>query len=229
MYKVTISFAMDNLRTYKQGEILAEDFTTQDEITDLLQAGYIIEYDGSLEITENGTYDIREYETAEVNVGGGGGETSDVLTNIITENGGNSYRANQLLKKVENIEISDSITSFYQMFGYCLNLEILTFKNVPVTRITNFGNAFRGCSKLVELDLSNFEVSPTLIDYCFSDCTNLQKIDVRNFDFSLVTNKTFPFDNVSANCLIIVKDNTQKAWINSNFPAMTNVKTVAEL
>lgn len=67
MYKAKESFCTKNYDV-RRAEILAEDFTNQNEITGFLNIGYIEEYDGSLDITENGTYDVTEYEQVVVNV-----------------------------------------------------------------------------------------------------------------------------------------------------------------
>ena len=71
MYRATLSFTTKNYDVRKN-QILEDDFTTQDEIDEFLNIGYIVEYDGTLEITENGLYDVEDYEKADVNVAGGG-------------------------------------------------------------------------------------------------------------------------------------------------------------
>lgn len=51
-----------------------------------------------------------------------------------------------------------------------------------------------------------------------------------NIEFSQIQSsfKRDVFVNVPSNCLIIVKDNTEKTTVMTDY-AMTNVKTVAEL
>lgn len=70
MYKATLSFTT-NTYDVRKNEILADDFTTQDEIQEYLAIGYIVEYDPTLEITENGMYDVKNYQNADVDVAGG--------------------------------------------------------------------------------------------------------------------------------------------------------------
>ena len=76
MYRAITSFTTKNYEVRKK-QLLQDNFTSQDEIDEFLNIGYIQEYDGSLEITENGTYDVEDYETAEVDVSSGGGYLPD--------------------------------------------------------------------------------------------------------------------------------------------------------
>lgn len=67
MYRATLSFTTKNYDVRKN-QILAEDFTTQDEIDEFLNIGYIVVYDDTLEITQNGLYDVEDYQKADVDV-----------------------------------------------------------------------------------------------------------------------------------------------------------------
>jgi hypothetical protein len=46
--------------------------------------------------------------------------------------------------------------------------------------------------------------------------------------FGSIMSNASMFDGVPADCLIIVKDDTQKEWLTNAFSQLTNVKTVAE-
>lgn len=74
MYRALTSFAL-NKNVYaeediRKGQILPNDFVSADVIQDLLNANYIVLFDGLIEITENGEYDVEDYDVADVNVEG---------------------------------------------------------------------------------------------------------------------------------------------------------------
>ena len=131
------------------------------------------------------------------------------------------------LQTVPNITMQP--TTMRYLFSGCINLQLVDFSNFNASNTARMDGMFSGCAKLKELDLSSF-YTPSLnrTPSMFADCTSLEKIDMRNFVFSGVTNFSGMFSNVPNNCLIIVKDNEQKAWINTNFSNLTNVKTVEE-
>lgn len=79
MYRALVSFTTKDY-DIKYKEILQDDFTTLDEITEFLDVGYIEVYDGSIEITENGIYDVKDYDTVNANV-----QDSQELSNLADE------------------------------------------------------------------------------------------------------------------------------------------------
>lgn len=86
MYRALKSFTM-NKNTYEEedirkGQILPSDFASEDVITDLLNSEYIVVFDGLIEITENGQYDVEEYDVADVNVEGSTQEIDELVDDI---------------------------------------------------------------------------------------------------------------------------------------------------
>ena len=68
----------------------------------------------------------------------------------------------------------------------------------------------------------------------FDDCRVLTKCDIRSIDFNSINTKTNVFGtygstNIPTNCLVIVKDQANKEWVQTNYTWLTNVKTVDEL
>jgi len=86
MYIALTSFAI-NKNVYaeediRKGQILPSDFVSADVIQDLLNANYIKEFDGLLEITENGQYELEGFEVADVNVEGSSEEVNALVDEI---------------------------------------------------------------------------------------------------------------------------------------------------
>lgn len=81
MYRALESFTTKNYDV-KRKELLADDFTTQDEINEFLSIGYIKVDDGTIFITENGEYDLDTYDIANVNVEGSSQEVNELIDDI---------------------------------------------------------------------------------------------------------------------------------------------------
>ena len=126
---------------------------------------------------------------------------------------------------------TDSISN---MFNTAQSLTKIVFPSSPTIICNNYYQAFLRCSVITEIDLSNFENNDTTnvnVSSMFQGCNALQKIDIRNLvlkNLSTQLNYRNMLSSVPTNCLIIVKDNDNKSWFNTNFSSYTNVKTVAE-
>lgn len=147
---------------------------------------------------------------------------------------GSCFENCTLLLQVAHLNFTNKLTTLNKTFSGCTELRYVDFTDCNTSNVTDMANMFSNCQKLRELDLSSFEsTSLTQTSTMFNICINLTKIDMRKFDFTTITTYTNMFGTnatygVPDNCLIIVKDDTQKTWITTNFSRLTNVKTVAE-
>lgn len=209
------------------------------------------------QITENGTYDIKNYASVNVNVAnsGSGGSSIYAPRYISFAN----YTGFELDNEVRSLDTSN-ITSMASMFLNCNGLIRLNLYNFNTSKVTdmssmfmsnsliktiivssfntsnvkNFSNMFSGCDDIESIDLSSFTCTTNPFysvntENMFQNCKSLTKLDMRNFTFTRVKTYGGMFDNVPTDCEIIVKDDTAKTWITSKFTTLTNVKTVAEL
>ena len=130
-----------------------------------------------------------------------------------------------------NFDVSMVATNKYgsgglhQTFSRCSSLETLNITGWKITnKVTSLYGTFDKCSKLKKLDLSNWDTSGvTNINIAFRRMTNIEEIDLRRADFSNVTSTTSVFYLTNNNVKIIVKDDIQKNWFNTNFSNLTNI------
>ena len=180
---------------------------------------YIIP-DGNLEINQNGTYDVNNYSSAEVNV------PEKVLgTKTITTNG--TYNAtddnldgySKVSVETSGIDINDYFNTTYSGTSSDNWIKNNFIKKVPdliiddsVTKTTNLCvdayiipkiicnsnvtdmSAMYGGTKFNNLDVSGLNTSNTTnMSRMFINCINLTNLDLSNFDTSKVNNMTNMF------------------------------------
>lgn len=125
--------------------------------------------------------------------------------------------------------INSFVTNLSGFFSACTSLTTINFSNCDFSNVSSTSSMFAGCSNLITLDLSMFEnKTRVIVSNMFQNCTSLVHLDMRKFDFTKTSFSTTMFTGVPSTCEIIVKNDTQKAWFTTNWPSLTNVKTVAE-
>ena len=82
MYRALESFTT-GVYNVQRKQLLEDDFTTEEEIQDLLSVGYIEVDTGAIKITQNGQYNVEDYDLAKVDVEGGNIQEIDNLVDEI--------------------------------------------------------------------------------------------------------------------------------------------------
>lgn len=133
-----------------------------------------------------------------------------------------------VVKKIPRFELvaPSSGLSFSGFSG-----EYIDVSGIDTSNVASISSCFSSCAKLKEIDISMWNLSNlSAFGNLFYNCTSLEKCDVRNVLFSnyTISSRRGVFNKVPDNCLIIVKDETEKAVVLNNFQNLTNVKTVEE-
>lgn len=189
MYKALESFATNNYDVHKT-QILEEDFTSQDEITEFLSIGYIEEYDGSIEITENGQYDVTDYETADVNVSGGG--DFNVTVDVSEADKKTSRSNNNGVIRYYITNINSLNTTGLKNFKYFFEGldKVTTLPAFDTSSATDVTGMFYGCSKLTTLPTVDISKCTSLKEFA-NGCAELTELP--NFNTSNITDFTMAF------------------------------------
>ena len=171
MYRATTSFATNDFDVrYKQ--ILEDNFTTPEQIQEFLDIGYIEVYDDTLEITENGEYDVEDYLTADVNL-----LTFPPKWNEIGYTGTPQEILDGFAYAKEIYDNWDtSVTNLFEKFKDDKNIKY--FPNVDMTNVTSLSNTFYRCSNMEQINLNTSE-KLTNLQSTFIHCT-FEKINAFN-------------------------------------------------
>ena len=205
----------------EQQKFLHEDRYGYDKVVvNPIPDKYIIP-SGSLDITENGNYNVKEKEFAKVNVPTKTLGTKTITTNgtyLATDDGIDGY--SEVNVETSGVDIWDyfkeectynniskcitkippitllNVTSLENMFYGYLSLTSLDLSNFNTSEVTNMNQMFYDCSSLTSLDLSSFNTSKVIRMYSlFENCRSLTNLNLSNFDTSNVTTMSKMFCN----------------------------------
>lgn len=144
----------------------------------------------------------------------------------------------------ELVRIAESATGGSQicnrLFGNASNLETVTkLENLICADGKFFYSMFGSCKKLTTISLPNLQGGENIrtTERMFSGCTKLQRLDIRSFRIlkddgrKNITYYTWMFDGVPNGCLIIVKDDATRKFIQGTmgYSNLTNIKIPSEL
>ncbi len=128
----------------------------------------------------------------------------------------------------------DNLTTSSAMLSSMSKVTTIDLTDMVGTKVTNASYMFNNDVLVTSIKLTNFNPTGSInASSMFTGCRALQFLDIRSFDLTKVSNSKYMFgytvsDYLPANCLIIVKDQTSKDWMNTNWNYLTNVQTAAE-
>ena len=126
------------------------------------------------------------------------------------------------------------------LFNNASNLETVTgLENLICADGRYFQRMFGGCEKLTMISLPNLQGSKSIYitEQMFSGCSGLQRLDIRSFRIleddgqSNISQYRWMFDGVPNKCLIIVRDDATRKFIQGTmgYSNLTNIKIPSEI
>lgn len=151
---------------------------------------------GTINITENGTYDVTKYQQAEVDVP----VDASAAFNTVVDFEAAGATPDMWYKKafvnwdilpMMTFQIADSVTNLASLFQ---STNATKVKLVGGKNVTNMAQIGYMCEALQEVDLSEFDAtSLTSLSSAFRDCMNLRKVNVGIFETPNLTNVSYAF------------------------------------
>ena len=129
---------------------------------------------GTISITENGTVDVSQYASADVNVQG---SSSDYNAKIKTTNTDGSLYVPYLIEEIPIIDLGNNVTSLNSAFAYFKNLK--KFPAINTAKITNMSTMFRYCAALQDVEIFNTS-RVTNMNNMYQGCTALSNESLNN-------------------------------------------------
>ena len=180
---------------------------------------YVLKGDGEVELYEeldpkkygtlyskldgDGTLYIRSSENAGYEKNQNGRWNSEDIKKVVIEEKIAPTTSFRMFYDCKNLEKIENIYNFHtenviymvDMFKGCKKLVNLDVSKFDTSKVTNMSGMFSGCSVVNELDVSGFDTSKvTDIHNMFYECTNLTKIDISGFETNIVTDMNNMFN-----------------------------------
>ena len=153
-----------------------------------LQTGTKVE--GTIDITENGTYDVSQYASANVNVASSGGE--DTLQTLIDNKKTTTYLfswfAGDNIDFIKKLDFSN-VTGINSTFYSCSNLKTIKLI-LNTSNATSARSVFYNCKALIELPQIDLSKANDISELCFG-CSSLTEIPVLNTSNATSMSQTF--------------------------------------
>lgn len=166
---------------------------------------------GSINITQNGTHDVAQYASAEVNVSGSGEEITDGI--VINERGlsmnrplkvtfygdvvGSIFYTCYPSNELTTIDLTHAVTIGAHAFRNCTQLTTI-IGGEHITTIA--GNVFDGDAKL---DIVNFPKVAVFYDSTFRNCSRLQSATLGSVGHPVTTVTSWAFNGCTQSGLTI--------------------------
>lgn len=182
---ITASNFPTEIAGIQTGHLTNEEYqSANDTVDDILENTTVPS--GTLNITENGEYDVTNYVEANVNI------VNKYNIKVDTSKSYNyNGRIGSLITEVGDIDTSN-MTSMKNMFSLCMNLQ--TVPLLDTSLVTDMSGMFSSDSALTSVSLFNTS-NVTDMSSMFTYCTALKEIPL--FDTSSVTNMSNMFNYCS--------------------------------
>lgn len=185
LYKFLISCATPTI-SYQQGKVY--ELSDETLINEFLNAGYIELYDGTLDIVENGLYNVKNYDAANVNVEGGG--SFKVL------NGMKFAYSSVLPESIDTSEVTNMAQMFYGYSGDSIpqintsnvtiahdmfsSSKLTSLPTMDTSKIEDMDSFCSNCTYLLSLPQLDVRQVKKASNFC-NGCTNLIDVPLLNF------------------------------------------------